>query len=214
LGSDRLRLGTGTDVIHTCGSCKREFAVPIDEHEGVSVKCPGCAAATPIGPLGDEPATCAPCLRHGRAAFTKDTEYGMVRWEDAIRGVTHGVPGLRAAGPGFALADPDSEGWVGVMFPTTVLLELVRTPTYVTWQGDQWLFCCATAMVYLGEWSQAEFTSRAPSDPQACFREVVEGAQPWMWDHVPGQIQPNSEWGFYIFTCHTCGRVRGHFDMT
>jgi hypothetical protein len=213
-GSDRLKLGVGADVVHTCGSCKHQFAVPADEHEGAIAKCPGCAADAPIRPLGDQPATCVPCLRNGRVAFIKDTEYGMVRWEDAIRGVTHGVPGLRGAGPGFTLTDPNSDGWVGVVIPTPVLLELTRTPTYVTWQGDQWLFCCATAMVYIGEWTRADFIARAPADPQASFLEVVKGAVPWMWDHVPERLQPNWEWSFYIFTCQSCGRFRGHYDMT
>lgn len=39
-------------------------------------------------------AACYVCLRDSRAALTKDTVLGMVSWEQALEGVTHGVPGL------------------------------------------------------------------------------------------------------------------------
>ncbi|WP_181448805.1 CbrC family protein [Nonomuraea aridisoli] len=67
-----------------------------------------------------------------------------------MAGRTHGVPDFGHA-PGFELEPPGEDDWVAVRIPSAVLLELVRTPTYSTWQGEQWLFCCGDAMTYLGE---------------------------------------------------------------
>jgi uncharacterized protein CbrC (UPF0167 family) len=210
----RLMLSIGADVIYTCAGCEQQFAVAADEHDGQAKKCPVCEASAEEYALGDDPSICFACLRDGRAAFTKDTEFGMVRWEDAVRGRTHGVPGLRSISLGFSLTEPDADGWVSVTIPSSVLHELVRTPTYVTWQGEQWLFCCDAAMVYCGECVQADLVRYAPDNPEAAFLDVFEHAERWMWNHVPHNSEQTSGWGFYVFECQICGRLRGHFDMT
>ncbi|WP_223167407.1 CbrC family protein [Nonomuraea sp. SYSU D8015] len=40
---------------------------------------------------------------------------------------------------------PDGDDRVGVFISSETLLELVRTPTYSTWQGEVGLFCCGQA---------------------------------------------------------------------
>lgn len=124
-----LALGIGADVIYSC-SCGTQFAVDVDGHGAAAAPCPRCGNAVPLVELPEEPATCCSCLQRGRAALTKDTEYGMVRWEDAVLGRTHGRPGLRDVVRGFALLRATDGGWVPVQAPAEVLLELVRTPTY------------------------------------------------------------------------------------
>lgn len=156
----------------------------------------------------DDAAVCVPCLRAGRVAFPRDTEYGLVRWEDAVAGRTQGVPDLRTA-DGFTLTGPDEEGWVGVEIPSLVLLELVRTPDYVTWQGERWLFCCSSAMVYLGEWTREDVVQHLPADPEAAFLAIFDGAEPWMWAEID-----ELSIDFHAFRCRSCDRVRGHTDMS
>src|SRR5262249_20371074 len=129
----RLALGIGADVIYRCTRCEEQFAVEAEEHDRRAKTCPHCGMVVDGYRLGDDPAICYPCLRAGRAALTKDTEFGMVRWSDAVQGRTHGVPELTRTDPGFSLAEPDPEGWVVVNIPPLVLQELVRTPTYSTW---------------------------------------------------------------------------------
>lgn len=97
---------------------------------------------------------------------------------------------------------------------SSVLLELVRTPRYSTWQGEQWLFCCASAMVHIGEWTRADLVQLYPDDPLTAFSATFAGSEPWMWDYLPPSAGQGTGWGFYVFACSTCGRHRGHFDMT
>jgi hypothetical protein len=66
--------------------------------------------STEVPDLPDQIVACYSCLRQGRAAITKDTELGMVSWEQAFEGVTHGIPGL--AHPDFELV-PKENDWVG-----------------------------------------------------------------------------------------------------
>ncbi|MET7427251.1 CbrC family protein [Dactylosporangium sp. NPDC005555] len=210
----RLALSVGADVIYRCTTCEQPFPVRAEGHDRRAKTCPHCGMVDDGYPLGDDPATCYPCLSSGRAALTKDTEFGMVTWSDAVRGRTHGVPGLARTQPGFSLADPDPDGWVAVNIPPSVLLDLVHTPSYRTYQGVEWLFCCATTMLYCGEWTKTDFTNHKPGDPEVVLIEVFEGAQPWMWNQVPNDPQHDTGWGFYVFECELCNRTRGHFDMT
>ncbi|SMB78116.1 hypothetical protein SAMN00790413_06494 [Deinococcus hopiensis KR-140] len=68
---------------------------------------------------------CADDIRGGNAAFTQDTELGMVRWEDAQRGVTNGIRG--EAHPDFT-SSVNKDSWFLAHVPAPDLLELVRTP--------------------------------------------------------------------------------------
>jgi uncharacterized protein CbrC (UPF0167 family) len=207
-----FELGVGADVIHECAHCDRSFAVPADEHETATVVCSHCGAGMPVAGLKD-PVVCVSCLRQGKAALTKDTEYGMVRWEDAMRGRTHGVPGLRHAS-GFELDTPDSDGWVGVFISTETLLELVRTPTYSTWQEERWLFCCGQAMTYLGEWGKDDFAAYAPEDPESAFLMTMRDSDAaGVWEHLPDRFPAHGELGSHVFACRTCNGRRGHLDL-
>jgi uncharacterized protein CbrC (UPF0167 family) len=198
--ADRLALGIGDDVIQPCRTCGDLRAVNVHGRP-----CPHCGT---VAERADGDTTCFACLRAGRAALTKDTEYGAVSWDDAVRGRTHGVPNLTRA-EGFTVAEPDADGWVSVHIPPMILLELVRTPNYTTWQGERWLFCCSSAMVHVGEWTRDDLVRHVPGDPEAAFLAIFEGSEPWMWNYLgsPG-------WGFYAFRCRACDRVRGHVDNT
>jgi uncharacterized protein CbrC (UPF0167 family) len=209
----RLALGIGADVIYRCTMCEQQFAVAAEGHDQRAKTCPHCHMVVDGYRLGDDPAICYPCLRLGRAALTKDTEFGMVRWSDAAQGRTHGVPGLTRTHPGFSSSEPNPDGWVAVNIPPIVLQELVRTPTYRTCQGERWLFCCATTMLYCGEWTKTDLADHTPANPEAALIDVFEGAQPWMWNQVPDNPQHHTGWGFYAFECELCNRMRGHFDM-
>src|SRR5262249_8151624 len=133
---------SGTNVRPgNCGHCRAEVARP----------------AT----WGEDPTSCYKCLRAGRAAFAHDTVLGMVTWEQAMEGLTHGVPGLRRDDFELVPSEDDPE-WMRARVPGKHLLELVRTPTYITWQGEQWQFCCGRPMIYLGELKETDFERRAP----------------------------------------------------
>jgi uncharacterized protein CbrC (UPF0167 family) len=158
--------------------------------------------------LSETLCVCYQCLRGGKAALTKDTEFGMVSWEQTLAGVTHGVPGLGLIQSDFELV-PLGSDWVWARIPQEHLFELLRTPTYITWQGERWLFCCKSPMVYLGSWEQDQFANYAPGvDGKALFDEVVEGGNEALWE---GKLHDVT--GIYVFRCSECGRLRAHWDI-
>lgn len=166
---------------------------------------------------------CWRCLRAGRWAVTTDTEAGMVRWIDAARGRTHGVyPQAEATQEddhliaGFPTSHPNDDGWREVIVPTESLMELTRTPNYMAWQGEQWLFHCCQPMRYLGRWGRDEFQRRAPI-PDRDGREyalLTAGVDADVYDdYLPDD--PSESWNAmaYMFECTICRAHRGHWDM-
>lgn len=96
--------------------------------------------------------------------------------------------------------------WEAVRVPHVHLMELLRTPTYSTWQGEHWLFCCQQPMVYLGEWSPQNFEQYAGAGKgRALFDVVVPDAVDWLWGHGGA--------GIYVFRCAVCGRLDSHWDF-
>jgi uncharacterized protein CbrC (UPF0167 family) len=209
----------------TCSVCGAEAAhcFRVDD---VITNCPACGAPNTCRPATKaawcrscrhpmtlpvsrgEPVACYGCIRAGRAAFTKDTVLGMVTWEHAVEGLTHGAPGLHRGDVELVPSEEDPD-WLRARVPPKLLLELVRTPSYITWQGEQWQFCCGGPAVYLGEWKEAEFGRRArDGNGRALFeRAAVDGLDARAWGRF-GAIG-----GPYMFGCPACGRLLGHFDM-
>ena len=97
----------------------------------------------------------------------------MVSWEQAFEGVTHGIPGLQTTEFEMVLTDPEDD-WYGVRVPSEYLFELLRTPTYQTWQGERWLFCCKRPMTYIGEWANVMKSSHRPDDPKKFLESVID----------------------------------------
>ncbi len=156
-----FHLRVGCAVILRC-SCGAENGLNTSDRK--DIPCRGCGDAIPVWwILGDDPIDiCYPCLRAGKGAITKDTEFGMVSWEQAFQGITHGAPGLRTDQFELVEIDPE-EDWYGVRVPNQHLFELLRTPTFSSWQGERWLFCCKRPMTYVGDWQHVNSTLR-PSD--------------------------------------------------
>jgi uncharacterized protein CbrC (UPF0167 family) len=199
-----FELGIGCDVVVRCSSCGVDAGLDADDREdGV---CDGCEAPVPFPDVPDELVCCFACLRTGRAAISKDTELGMVSWEQAVKGVTHGVPGLNH--PDFDMIPTDSD-WVLARLDKDTLFELIRTPTYSTIQGERWLFCCKKPMVFVGAWSRHQFAARAPDGDGKAFLASVIGEQvPGLWEDELHDVT-----GIYVFSCPICGRLKGHWDV-
>jgi uncharacterized protein CbrC (UPF0167 family) len=188
-----------------CPSCGTANGLDADDRE--DGPCRQCRATVPFPAIEDEEIkACYPCLRSGKAAITQDTELGMVSWEQAFEGVTHGIPGLDR--PDFEMV-PKEDDWVGARLPQEVMFELLRTPTYSSIQGERWQFCCRRPMVFLGEWSREEFARRAPhGDGQRYFEEVVQDSILGLWEDQLHDIT-----GVYVFRCPSCDRVTAHWDI-
>jgi uncharacterized protein CbrC (UPF0167 family) len=196
-------LGIGDAIIVACPSCRAENA--LDVFDATSAPCTRCSTGLEFPSLSGPVLACADCLRAGRAAINHNTELGMVGWQHACQGWTHGLP---LAPRGWETSEPDQDGWSRVRVPRELLENLVRTPEYPTIQGERWLFCCKEPMVYLGEWSRARFTQEArDGDGERLFGEIVEDVGPDLWGN------DFLDDGVYVFECDRCGKRRAHWDV-
>src|SRR5262249_30484805 len=104
--------------------------------------------------------------------------------------------------------------WYGVRVPQEHLFELLRTPSFITWQDETWLFCCQRPMTYLGEWASVLKSPVRGAEPRAVFDSVFDpddDSKGWVWDRL---------WGrrfdalcVYGFPCKTCNRFKSTWDM-
>jgi hypothetical protein len=125
-------LGVGCAVMFPCPRCGTVNGLRVCDRKGGP--CRHCRSETMFPDIADEKILCCfSCLRAGKAALTKDTELGMISWEQAFEGVTHGVPGLN--NPDFEMV-PKEDDWVAARLLPEYMFELLRTPCYSTWQGE------------------------------------------------------------------------------
>jgi uncharacterized protein CbrC (UPF0167 family) len=132
----------------------------------------------------------------------------MVTLEHALEGLTHGVPGLSR--DDFELIPTEGEPeWMRARVDPSLLLELVRTPSYHTWQGERWQFCCGRPAVFVGEWKEKDFSRRTVDGKgKALFEKAkVVGLDSSAWGHF------NCMGGPYMFRCCVCAGLLGHYDM-
>lgn len=202
-----FRLGIGSALIVPCPSCHTQNALRVADEQKIDCRDCGDSIAFPESVARrKEPKVCYSCLRAGKAALTKDTEFGMVSAHEAFAGVTNGVPGLKQDQFDSVILNADEE-WIGVRLPREVMDELLRTPTYGTWQGECWLFCCRYPMTFVGEWGQDEFESRASDgDGQKLFSSVLPELPDQALDAVGQGL------AVYVFECKSCGNLRAHYD--
>jgi uncharacterized protein CbrC (UPF0167 family) len=151
---------------------------------------------------------CYECLRAGRAAMSKSTEFRLVTWAHAAEGITGGMPELRAEQFERVLIDPD-EDWYGVHVPAEHLWELLRTPGFHSWQDEPWLFCCQRPMIDIGGWRNVMGSSQ-PDDAKGFCEglfdpdDEVEG---WIWERAD-----EGDVSLYVYRCGSCSRLWATWD--
>lgn len=157
--------------------------------------------------------SCYSCFRRGLSNKSMDTELGLIFQDLALLGRTHGLP----LNPPYILDDyeltphpidpnfPDHE-WFYVHISPTWLLELLRTPSYRTWQGERWLFCCKRPMVFRGSFPSTMFSNEL-SQIENNIRRFLESPR---WERA--LANGHSSHTYYAFTCDTCERLRFHED--
>jgi uncharacterized protein CbrC (UPF0167 family) len=179
-----FELSIGCALMLPCPSCRTINGLDADDK--TDTPCFACATTVPW-PLSPETAVtiCYACLREGHGAITHDTEQGMLTWQDT------------------------TQESLGTTIPRKHLLELLRTPGYITLQCDCWQFCCHQPMVYLGPWSREEFTRRSPDgDGESFFNEIVQEPDEDLWED-----KMHDETGVYVFRCAKCARLTAHWDI-
>jgi hypothetical protein len=91
--------------------------------------------------------------------------------------------------------------------PKEVVAEInLRTPGYLSWQGERWQVCCGDAAVFLGSvgWDRLQTLP----DAQAAIVEDGWGADALPAMHADGDLSA------YLFRCRHCGRHLAHADAS
>jgi len=198
-----FKMGIGTDLVLPCGHC--QTSVPLAVSEKAAAPCPACGGSV-LFPETPVEFGCYDCLRAHRFSLTKGTELGMIRFIDAVGGVTHGIPGLNRSDFEMVVLN---DGWVGARLPREEMMELLRTPDYPTIQDDNWLFCCKRPMTFVGEWSRSDFVNRSwDGNGRAYFDSVVRDPVVGLWEDRLHDIT-----GIYVFRCRTCTKHSAHWDL-
>jgi uncharacterized protein CbrC (UPF0167 family) len=203
--SHAFELDIGCALMIDCPRCENQAG--LDASYRNDGKCHSCGSVIPFPEIEDDRSIyiCYQCLRDGKGAITSDTELGMVSWEQAFEGLTHGMPGIIETD--FELVEDD--GWFRAKVDQKHLIELLRTPNYSTIQGEQWKFCCLSPMVYFGRWDQSRFEAEAQGKPgRELFDKIVQGVVEGLWEDQLHDIT-----GVYVFRCEHCGRLAAHWDI-
>lgn len=201
-----FRLGIGSWVRIRCQGCGGDLFLAPAEDPFRAATCRHCGAPTPPPLCQQEKAFVSyEALRAGLAGFTKDSDFGMISWEQMESGWTHGVPGAQF--PGFDTRTT-AEGWVQVRLARETLSELTRTPEFVTWQGAHWLFQGVQPMIYIGEWKKRDFEIHAPNGmrPEEFFSQVLRGFDLRLWQYADKVC-------IYIFRDGLTGAYAAFYDM-
>ena len=169
-------------IISACGTCDADNSLaPGGPEHPVCRSCGSPLPRTPSGRSGKYRA-CYDCLRAGRAAVVKATEYGLISWEETLDGLAGGIP-ADLVGDGIDVVPMEhvegEEAFVRVRLTREQMLELLRTPTYSSWQDERWLFCCRCPMIFVGNWDEEKYSKMTPDgNTERLFYEIMGDASP------------------------------------
>ncbi|MGD2131543.1 MAG: hypothetical protein PVI23_02055 [Maricaulaceae bacterium] len=201
-----FRLGSGDYLTMECAACGGALYLHPTESPLRVRTCRHCGAPTPDPAAAHDDAFISyEALRAGYAVFTKDTDYGMVSWQELEEGWSHGVP--RPAPEGLR-SRQSAGGWTQTQLPTDALFELTSTPDFLTCQGAVWLFSGARPMIYVGEWRKADFVAHAPNgrDAKEFFLNVVRDADDETWSYADSVF-------VYVFKDQVTDAYAAYYDL-
>lgn len=206
-----FEVGIGDYVLMSCPSCS---ATTYASADGRDEPCHQCGGQVALPSNVESEHGCWKCLRGGVWAATRDTEAGMVTPDDGLVERTQGLPFAPVSGVerfGLPVGPPNDDGWCTVSIPANVLTELVRSPRYVTWQGETWLFHCGDAMRYLGLWGKRDFIRAAKDSQPAELARAAVGIEADSYAEL-ADVAAESHVCVYMFECRSCGAFRGYWD--
>lgn len=203
--SDRhcFHLGVGDFLIEPCPKCSA--LTGLDAADCLGGTCLYCQTILPFPLLHsytDEGTirVCHSCLRAGRVAMNRDTEYGPLQWEDAVQGHLGGwLHSWKRNG---------DDVWCSIRLSAGDLWTLLQTPLYDSNQGALWQFCGTTPMTYVGQWMQEDFHQHAPNGDGKAFYQRLVYDKNAPWDCVG-----ENTICVYVFRCSKCGGYKVHWDM-
>ena len=87
----------------------------------------------------------------------------------------------------------------------------LRTPGYISWQGDEWQACCGDACEFHGDETR-EYLQSLTQDEIAAIAERISFPFDVLMDIIP-TYQAGGSPAFYRFRCRHCSAIRHHADM-
>jgi hypothetical protein len=198
-----FKLGIGGSLVLECRACRQ--TVLHNCGDAGPVVCSACSTETIAQSKGKFLITYEE-LRQGLGLIVKDTEIGMISYEQYQLGQSHGSPYPDSL-HGFDVIQ-NADGWYCAKLDRQDMHELLRTPNYVTWQGERWLFHQRKPMIFLGEWTEEDFErNRGSQGLRDYYLEVLGADFSDLYDHRDGVCK-------YIFTSVDGGVIRGHYDFS
>lgn len=95
--------------------------------------------------------------------------------------------------------------------PDVALEELsLRTPGYVSFQGEAWLAHCNDVCRFLGD-ATLEQVAQASAASIAAWC-AANDADEAVWRDLASDYAPGADIGFYTFECLHCGLIQFHID--
>jgi uncharacterized protein CbrC (UPF0167 family) len=131
---------------------------------------------------------CPWCISDGTAARKFDGEFSD--WA--------GIDGVPSRADGAAAVDLDEAREVST-----------RTPSYPTWQQEQWRSHCGRPCAFVGFVGAGDLADLSP-DP--VFADDVNGGIGWDADVLHSHLEREGDLSGYLFRCLTCGAHRLHVD--
>ena len=206
-----FRLTFLDDIVEACPSCGTELPFGLWKRNDVVCSC-GVTVEFPKDAPADH-VVCYSCLRAGRCALSKDTELGRITFASTFSGITEGFRELTK--PGYELVpirDDRGNRRIAARLPIATMLELLHTPSYVTSQGVNWLFCCGEPMTYVGEWTPSDLRMIAPNGGPDFFQQPVGGPAGLDVDQMC-ECLDSGDMDVYGFRCLSCGSHSAHYDI-
>jgi len=161
------------------------------------------------GALEARSITCACCGRHREYVYVapvygeRDLDESLCPWCIAN--------GSAATKLGASFADDHSLRKAGV--PASVVEEVnQRTPSYSSWQQEEWLAHCNDACEFQGD-ATVEDVRNASAETKQAWRHHY-GLTETDWDHATRGYVPRGDQAFYKFVCRHCDAVLLGWDCS
>ncbi|NJL02495.1 MAG: hypothetical protein HC910_18785 [Spirulinaceae cyanobacterium SM2_1_0] len=98
------------------------------------------------------------------------------------------------------------------LVPESVIAEVnLRTPGYVSWQGESWLSHCNDACEFHGDATAAEVADASNETKNAWMEEYKQDEASWL--SVVDGYRPAGHSALYKFVCRHCRRVLFGWDL-
>ena len=96
--------------------------------------------------------------------------------------------------------------------------EMLRTPTFLSLQGEQWLGHCDDFMDYIGTWEAPDFTNESEDgNGKKLFKEMSNKDEHHLWEEFDlAENESKHTWEnclYHTFECRTCKVKKGYWEI-